>query len=262
MQTLTILHAGVVKPQIKETIERFSSTHPDIRVNACSGGSVDCARKALAGEPCDLLVLADYRLFDLLLCPQLCDGYRIFAGNRMVLQATRTDSPLNEDNWLEILSDPATRIGHFDPQADPGGYRAVYCMQLAEKVRPGLGKHLLESPNRRIVDHDHVCDVDYLIYYYTAALQDDKPFVKLPEVMDLSSDELAHIYASAYVELSDGRTVRGTPICHALTIPKSSNHKELSLAFVDEFLRCDFEAAGFIPRAGLVYCSEKACSDK
>ena len=257
MQTLTILHAGVVKPQIKETIERFNSTHPDIRVNACAGGSVDCARKALAGDPCDILILADYRLFDLLLCPQLCDGYRILAGNRMVLQATHTDSPLDEGNWLEILSDPATRIGHFDPQADPGGYRAVFCMQLAENVRPGLGKLLLESPNRRLVDHDQVDEVDYIFYYLTAARRDDKPFIVLPETMDLSSDELAHIYASAKVELSDCHTVQGTPICHALTIPKSSDKKELATAFVDEFLRCDFKAAGFIPRSELVYCSEK-----
>ena len=262
METLHILHAGVVKRQVKETIERFVSLHPEVEVKACAGGSVDCARRALAGEPCDLLILADYRLIEILLYPQLCDSYRIFAGNRMILQATHADSSLNDDNWLQILNDNATKLGHFDPQADPGGYRSVFYLQLADYVQPGLGRRLLESPNRRIVDHDHVCDVDYLIYYYTAALQDDKPFVKLPEVMDLSSDDLAHIYASAHVELSDGRTVRGTPICHALTIPKSSDHKELSLAFVDEFLRCDFEAAGFIPRAGLVYCSEKAGSDK
>ncbi|MBO7668839.1 MAG: hypothetical protein J6T26_10290, partial [Firmicutes bacterium] len=151
---------------------------------------------------------------------------------------------------------------HFDPQADPGGYRAVFCLQLAEYVQPGLGRRLLESSNRRIVDHDHVSDVDYLIYFYTAALQDNKPFVKLPEVMDLSGDELADIYASARVELSDGRTVQGTPICHALTIPKSSKRKELATAFVDEFLRCDFNAAGFVPRAGLVYCSEAGLCDK
>ena len=262
METLHILHAGVVKRQVKETIDRFVAANPQIEVNASSAGSVDCARRALAGEPCDLLILADHRLIELLLCPQLCDSYRIFAGNRMILQATHADSPLNDDNWLQILNDNSTKLGHFDPQADPGGYRAVFCLQLAEYVQPGLGHRLLESPNRRIVDHDHVSDVDYLIYYYTAALQDDKPFVKLPEVMDLSGDELADIYASARVELSDGRTVQGTPICHALTIPKSSKRKELATAFVDEFLRCDFNAAGFVPRAGLVYCSEAGLCDK
>ena len=256
MQSLTILHAGVVKPQIKETIERFSNTHPDVRVNACAGGSVDCARKALAGEPCDILALADYRLFDLLLCPQLCDGYRIFAGNRMVLQATHTDSPLNESNWLQILSDPATRIGHFDPQADPGGYRAVFCMQLADKVRPGLGKQLLESPNRRLVDHDHVDEVDYIFYYLTAARRDDKPFVVLPETMDLSNSDLSDVYAAAHIELADGRTILGTPIGHALSIPKTSTQKSIANEFMEEFLRCDFAASGFIPRSEAVNFGE------
>ena len=256
MKTLHILHAGVVKRQVKETIDRFVAADPQIEVNACSAGSVDCARRALSGEPYDLLILADHLLIELLLCPHLCDSYRIFAGNRMVLQAPHADSPLNNDNWLRILNDSGTKLGHFNPQADPGGYRAVFCLQLADRIQPGLGRRLMESPNRRIVDHDHVSDVDYLIYYYTAALQDDKPFVKLPELMDLSSDELADIYASAKVELSDGRTVQGAPICHALTIPKSAEQKELALDFIDEFLRCDFKAAGFIPRSDLVYCSE------
>lgn len=256
MQTLHILHAGVVKREVQQTITRFCAANRETEVQASAGGSVDCARRALAGEPCDLLILADHRLIELLLSPELCDSYRIFAGNRMVLQATRADSPLTKDNWLEILSDPATRLGHFDPQADPGGYRALFCLQLAEYIQPGLGRRLLESPNRRVVDHDHVSDVDYLIYYYTAALRDDKPFAELPELMDLSSDDLADIYASAKVELADGKTVQATPISHALAIPKSAAQPELARDFVDEFLRSDFAAAGFLPRAGLIHCSE------
>ena len=257
METLHILHAGVVKRQVKETIDRFVSLHPEIEVKACAGGSVDCARRALAGEPCDLLILADQQLFELLLCPELCDGYRIFAGNRMILQATRKDHPLDQDNWLQILNDKNTRLGHFDPMADPGGYRSVFCLQLADQVQPGLSKRLLESPNHLIVDHDHVSDVDILVYYYTVALQDDLPFVVLPEVMDLSSEDLADIYATAQVELADGKKVRGTPICHALSVPRTAEHRELAEAFVEEFLRCDFAAAGFIPRSGEFDCSGK-----
>ena len=256
MDTLHILHAGVVKKQVKEAIDRFRVSFPQVEVNACAAGSVDCARRALSGEPCDLLILADHRLIELLLCPELCDSYRIFAGNRMVLQATHADAPLTGDNWLQILSDPDTRLGHFDPQADPGGYRALFCCQLADYVQPGLGRRLLESPNRRVVDHDHVSQVDYLIYYYTAALQDDKPFAELPELMDLSSDDLAGIYASAHIELESGETVQGTPVSHALSIPKSSRNPELARDFVDEFLRSAFLSAGFLPRAGLVHCSE------
>lgn len=254
MKTLHVLHAGVVKRQINETIERFKQRFPDAEVNACAAGSVDCARRALSGEPCDLLILADHRLIEVLLYPQLCDSYRIFAGNRMILQATHADAPLNDENWLQILSDPATRLGHRDPMADPGGYRAVFCLQLADNVQPGLSRMLLNSPNRRVVDHGEESEVDYLIYYYTAALKDDKPFVTLPEMMDLSREDLADIYASARVELSDGRVVQGTPICHALTVPKSAREPELAHEFVDEFLRCDFTAAGFLPRTGLVHC--------
>lgn len=262
MQTLHILHAGVVKRQVKEAIDRFCAGRPEVEVNACAAGSVDCAKRALSGDPCDLLILADHRLIELMLCPELCDSYRIFAGNRMVLQATHADAPLNKENWLQILSDNNTRLGHFDPQADPGGYRALFCCQLAEYVQPGLGRRLLESPNRRVVDHDHVSEVDYLIYYYTAALQDDKPFVELPEMMDLSSDDLASIYAFARIDLGNGKTVQGTPISHALAIPKSARQKELARDFVDEFLRCDFAAAGFLPRAGLVHCSELEKADE
>ena len=257
MQTLHVLHAGVVGPQIKETKERFQNRFPQVEVNACAAGSVDCARRALAGEPCDLLILADYRLIELLLCPQLCDSYRIFAGNRMILQATHGGDKLDKSNWLSILNDPGTKLGHFDPQADPGGYRALFCLQLADYVQPGLGRRLLESKNRRVVDHAHVSEVDYLIYYYTAAKREEKPFVELPELMDLSSDDLANIYATAQVELADGKTVRGTPISHALTIPKSAKEPEVARDFVDEFLRCDFVAAGFLPRAGLVHCQDE-----
>lgn len=252
-QTLHIFHAGVVKKQVGEAIQRFRRLRPAIEVNAWAGGSVECARRALSGEPCDILILADDQLFPLLL-DQLCDWRRIFAGNRMVLQATHADAPLNKDNWLQILTDPKTRIGHFDPLADPGGYRAVISCQLAEYVRPGLGRFLLDKPNRRVIRHGQEHEVDYIIYYYTAARQEaNLPFVLLPEVMDLSSEALADIYATARVELAEGQVVRGTPIGHALAIMKSSPQPELAQSFCDEFLNCDFAAAGFIPRSALVH---------
>ncbi|MDR1395785.1 MAG: hypothetical protein LBK52_06430, partial [Deltaproteobacteria bacterium] len=174
--------------------------------------------------------------------------------------------PLDGDSWLEKLLDPQASFLHFDPWADPGGYRAVLAMILADQYQPGLAEKLLNHPGRLIQNHgpqkppgrdSH----DYFFVYGSMAQSRGLTYSRLPEVMDLSQDSLAEVYKTARFKISDDLTVQGTPIAHALPVPHRAVLGQEALEFARLFLAEDLAADYFLPRrrtAGLGLTLERA----
>lgn len=217
------------------------------------GGSVDLIRDCIAGEACDLLISADDAIIRSMMLPQHADGYRIWAGNKMVVAG----EDITAENWEEkLLAEDAT-FRHGDPYGDPGGYRAVMAMLLADAHKPGLSKRLMDHPGHIGMDRApgplrNRQPARYEFMYRSSAKTSGRNFAELPAVMDLSDPALAGEYARVSFAVDDTNTVTATPIAHALTIPKTALHKEAGREFAVMFLAIDKEAEGFLPRDGIV----------
>ena len=241
MQNLHILHAGSVTKPINDTIARFKQD--DISIHATHSGSVDCVRRLIAGEPCDLIVLADAELITNMLMPTYTDGFYVFAGNSIAIMATSNEATINAGNWKETLLHPLATFGHYDPFFDPGGYRAVMACMLADHVEPGFQKSFWS-----IRGDD--CDTgtnplpQFIFTYLSSAQKSGKPFVILPDEMALSKDELNPLYREAVFDLGESK-VYGSAISLALTIPFTARNKELAKKFAREFIQFDFALEGF-----------------
>jgi molybdate/tungstate transport system substrate-binding protein len=257
---LNVFTAGVAMEVAGQAVEKWNRLHHDCLAKLTRGGSVDGIRSFLAGEPFDLLILADDTNIASMLMPDHCGSYHIFAGNKMVLAAS-PDRPeaqtLNSSNWLEKILDPKTTFFHFDPHGDPGGYRAVMTMLLADQYQAGLSDKLLKHPGRICQKPGHNNQAgkpvfDYLFAYYSMAKSRGLAFAELPDVMDLSQEKLADNYSKVKFEVDDKTTVIGAPITHALTIPLKTPYPQEAQELANLFLAIDFSAFNFLPRSGRV----------
>ena len=254
MKKLHVLNAGCVSGEVKNTVDLFNAYHDGIQAENSSGGSVDRIRRMLDGEPCDLLILADDAIITGMLMPKHTKGYYVFAGNSMVIMVTNPDKSITDENWKQTLLDPGITFGHYDPYVDPGGYRSVMVCMLADSVEPGLSKKLLEHPGRRIYKSLEDKKADFSFSYMSNALKNGIPFAQLPDGINFSKPALNEHYATAAFDLDgDGKNiVRGSAICHALTIPESAVEPKWAMEFVKLFLQTNFEERGFLPRSGIV----------
>ncbi|MDR1608827.1 MAG: substrate-binding domain-containing protein [Deltaproteobacteria bacterium] len=252
--TLKIFTAGVAMGVASQTVDQWNAAHPDSLAQLDKGGSVIGAQKQLSGENFDVLILADDSLFSTMLASEV-DGYVVFAGNRMVVIATEGRS-IDSSDWEDKLTDPQTVFAHFDPKADPGGYRAILSMSLADHYRKGLAQKLLEHPGRLLLDKPGPPGTgpkfDYIFGYGSMAKAKGLIHAQLPEVMDLSQDHLADLYATAHFLIDEKTVIHGSPIAHALAIPKKTARPDLAYEFSKLFLAHDFGALGFCPRAKTV----------
>ena len=248
---LHVLHAGCVRQQMADSATRFRESNPGIDIRLKPGGSVDCIRRLLAGERCDVLLSADDAIIQSMLMPDHADGYRIFAGNGIAVMATKEGKTISDQTFVQVLSDQKTTFGHFDPFIDPGGYRAVMACMLADSVKQGLSRTLLDHPGRVVLKSGNETFPEYMFTYQSAAKKSGRPYASLPEEMNLSRDELNPLYRTAFFDLADGR-VYGSAISHALVIPFCAADKELAKRFAQEFLYTDFAAEGFLAKSRVV----------
>lgn len=252
---LKIFSAGVAGQLAAKTVEAWNARHPQTPAALTRGGSVDGIRRLLKGEEFDLLILADDGIIQSMMMPKYTDGYYIFAGNKMVVAAAE-GREINSENWPEKLLAPEAKFMHMNPYGDPGGYRAVMAILLADQVQPGLSQKLMDHPGHIGMDPNLPAGerpkFDYMFTYYTAAKGRGMVFAELPREMDLSDDSLAELYATAEFQVDDDNRVKGSPIAHALTIPLAAKNRKLALEFADSFLANDFAAAHFSPRGRAV----------
>jgi len=250
---LNIFCAGVSMKLVMRIAEKWNKLRPELPAIVTPGGSVDLIRDCISGEACDLLISADDSIIQTMMMPEHAEGYRIWAGNKMVV----TGDDINSDNWEEkLLADDST-FKHKDPYGDPGGYRAVMAMLLADFYKPGLAKRLMNHPGHIGMEKNpgpfgNLKPAKYEFTYRSGAIMMGKTFAQLPAIMDLSDPTLAKEYAKVSFKIDANNTVTATPIAHALTIPVTSQHKTAAKEFASLFLNIDKHAEGFIARSGIV----------
>ena len=254
-KTLQIFTAGVAMRVVREKVQQWNLAHPERQAEMRPGGSVDLIRRVLAGERCDVLIVADDTNIADMLMPEQADGYTIFAANSMVVMG-KPGSDINSDNWKEKLLDPKATFKHNNPYGDPGGYRAVMAMLLADQVEPGLSAKLMEHPGHYGMDPNLTretmprCDYDFM--YRSGAVSMGVPFADLPACMNLSDPALKDVYAGVSFAVDENNTVKGVPIAHAITVPKTAKFAAEAKEFARSFLAADFAAYGFLPRFEVV----------
>jgi len=253
-EVLYVNTAGCVMKVAHETAAKWNKLHPELPAIVKGGGSVDIVRNALAGKPCDVMIVADEANIADMMMPDHADGYYVFAGNKMVISG----KGINSQNWKEKLLDPNATFMHMNPYGDPGGYRAVMAMLLADNVEPGLADKLMNHPGHIGMSKEPPKPgaprpkADYSFGYYSGPASSGAEFAELPAVMDLSDDALADVYAKVSFAVDDENTIVAKPISHALTIPFEANHKEAAREFIEMFLDNDFEARCYLPKSKAV----------
>ena len=249
MNILNIFSAGVARKVVTDTITQFKDIYPDMDITLTVDGSVDLIRRCLDGESCDLLILADDKIIDSMMMPEYTHGYVVFAGNRMVV-AANPGYEISADNWKEKLINPDATFDHHNPYADPGGYRSVMSMMLADKIESGLADKLINHPGHFGMGNapENMPEIKYCFDYYTRATGRGAMIAELPEIMNLSNNKLADEYAKVKFAVDENNTITATPINHALTIPVSAQNLNAAKEFAKLFLESDFESYGFISR--------------
>lgn len=248
--SMTIFHAGSLAPPFSAAEPKFEEKY-GVQVNREAKGSVDSTKKITnIGRKADVLGVSDFRLIRDMVVPDYGSWYAIFATNAMSLQY-REDSPgadeIGPDNWWEILARDDVTIGHSDPAADPGGYRAVMAMQLGKEEFEGE-KLYDEQTYQKLMDNSKVPTgtetklegqlksgkLDYAFYYRSIASTSGLPKVDLQPEVDLSkfSTKYAKHYSKAKVE-AGGNEYVGAPIAYGITVPNVGEAADLGSRWVE-----------------------------
>ena len=279
MAELKVFSAGVAGKLARATADAFSAKNPNVQVNLQIGGSTAGVNRVLAGEVFDVLILADDSDISERLMPRYTDGYFIWGGNAMVV----VGQDVTSENWAERLCNPASVITHRNPYDDPGGYRAVMALKLADRVEPGLAERIFANPGYAGLDRTQYAQPKdgsqpkfkgpqppepghYDICYRSMPVALGFPFADFPAVMNLGDPAFEEVYRTASFAV-DGpagpcsQEVRGTTIFHAVCLPAASAQPALAQAFVREFLKTDFQACGFTSVQRAVGNWPLACED-
>jgi len=250
---LIIFHAGSLSMPVKEIVEVFTKTHPDVQIFTESAGSVACARKITdLHKPCDVFLSADYQVIDNFLIPEFATWNLKFASNEMALvytEKSKYSKAITAKNWPDILLKEDVFYGRSDPNSDPCGYRTVFTLKLTGKyfAKPNLAEQILKKDQRFIRPKEvdliamlQTNAIDYIFIYRSVAVQHQLPFIILADSVNLGNPELAKWYSSVSAEINGnkpGETIiqTGEPMVYGLTVPATSPNPKLALEFV-EFL--------------------------
>jgi molybdate/tungstate transport system substrate-binding protein len=250
---LHVLTAGVAMKLVRDVAEQWNALHPELPAVVTPGGSVDLLRDVIEGDPCDVLISADDAIIQTMLMPEHAAGYRIWGGNKMVI----IGDDISTDNWAEKLLAADATFKHHNPYGDPGGYRAVMSMLLADAWQEGLSEKLMNHPGHIGMEKDaglfdNQKEAKYMFGYYSGAKTMGKNFAELPACMDLSSPELAEYYAKVNFAVDEQNVVVATPINHAVAIPSASQHRQAAQEFIRLLLASNLADYCFLPRNGVV----------
>ena len=248
---LIIFHAGSLTVPFAAMEKDFEARYPGVDVQRESGGSTRMARLiSEVGKPADLMASADFQVIDKSLIPGLADFNIRFATNELVLtysEKSKFAKEINTGNWFDILGRPGVLWGHSDPNIDPGGYRSLMAIQLAEKYykKPGLYKHLLANrPKENLRDKSVSLtslvqngDLDYAWTYRSLALQHHLKFVTLDEHVNLANIIYDDFYGQVSVRVT-GETPgtffdrKGRFVAYGITMLKDAPNREAAEAFL------------------------------
>jgi molybdate/tungstate transport system substrate-binding protein len=204
--------------------------------------------------------------------------YIKFATNRLGLAYTARSKYANEinpDNWHKIIARSDVKLGLADPRFDAVGYRALMALQLSKAAyqKPTILEDVIlgqfktpitmETENGRAIIHvpeiletksessivlrgasiQEIAllesgDVDYAFEYESVIQQHKLNFIKLPDAVNLGSEQFAKQYGQVQVRLDFKRFASVKPefngdfIGYGLTIPSNAPHPAQAEDFI------------------------------
>ena len=263
-----IYHAGSLTAAFDKMAGPFNAI-TGIQVTHKGMGSVEAARRVTIGkEPCDIYASADYMAIDAFFKPTYADYNVLFGQGGMVLAYTTNSKnaasiadpaapafnptasvPRAVPNWHTYLTQAGVKIGGADPSADPGGYRTIMVMQLAQYFYglPTLFQDLFRNHMITSSTDKLGTTFDYQFTYEhsarAAAKKDPKyRYIKLPPEIDLSNPAKAAYYRQAAVTIAGlastdpAYTMPGTQTIWGLTVLKNAPNKEAAVRFLQFML--------------------------
>ena len=265
-------HAGSLNAVVGQDVGPAFTAATGLTVESRGGASVDLANAIRSGEiEADVFMSADAEVNDeVLMGPasgDLVRWYAIMCRQRMVLAYSPASRFLadfeaavrGEIPWYEVLQSPGLVLKRSDPRHDPGGYRAVFALTLAEARygRPGLKDAVLKGDENeaQITAGNYAAmmrgAVDAWLGYVTNVVAVGAPYLELPPEVDQSDPALAAFYARASYTNPRGQTFRGTPLVYGVTIPTTAPNPDGAARFVEYLLTQPGQAAlarrGFLP---------------
>jgi molybdate/tungstate transport system substrate-binding protein len=276
-RTVRVCHAGSLNAVVGRDVAPAFTDATGIAVEHEGGASVDLANAIRDGQiAADVFVSADAEVNDeVLMGPENGDvvrWYVIVCRQRMVLAYSpasrfRADFEAATEGrtpWYAVLQRPGLILKRSDPALDPGGYRAVFALALAEAHYgiPGLRDAILGGDDNaaQIAAGGYEAiqrgETDALLTYVTNAVNLGLPYVELPPEVDQSDPTLARLYATVSYTNPRSQTFRGTPLVYGAAIPTTAPHPEEAAAFLAYLLsepgRSALSRRGFLPSAVLL----------
>ncbi|MCX6330310.1 MAG: tungstate ABC transporter substrate-binding protein WtpA [Bacteroidia bacterium] len=254
---IIIFNAGSLSVPFKQMKDEYEKRNPGVKILMEPAGSLVCARKITElKKPCDIIASADYFVINKLLIPEYTSWTIRFATNEMViafLDKSTFSGEMNSENWYEILSSDKVTYSRADPDSDPGGYRTVLTLMLAEKYynQKDLAERLLLKNKNYIrpkeVDLIALLEsnaVDYIFIYKSVAIQHNLKYVELPDEINLGDPLKNDLYNSVSTEVvgsSPGSRiiVRGEYINYSISVLNNAPHKSEAIEFISFLLSND-----------------------
>ena len=250
VKEIIVFHAGSLAVPFNQLKKEYEKLHPDIKILLEPAGSLVCARKITElKKPCDIMASADYFVINELLIPQYTKWSVRFATNEIVISYTDKSKyarEINKDNWTDILLRDDVRYSRSDPDADPCGYRSVFCIMLAEKFygKNGLTEKMLAKDRDFIrpkeVDlvaliESNACD--YMFQYKSVAIQHGLRYLELPSEINLSDPGKAGQYRSVSMDVTANKPgskmkMTGDYINYSMTVLDSAPNRKEAIEFM------------------------------
>lgn len=187
---LTIYHAGSLSSVMNATAKEFEKEHPNVEVRLQPYGSVEAIKQITElNKSADIMASADYGLIDQRMFPNYATWNLEFARNDLVIAYTNKSQysdHINGQNWYQVFSTGNVTYGFSDPNSDPGGYRAVMMMQLANSYYNNSTIF-----NNLVVEHTDITSeqngTGWIIQSPTNMNPDSKIILSRPKEVDLMS---------------------------------------------------------------------------
>ncbi|KXA91634.1 hypothetical protein AKJ63_01160 [candidate division MSBL1 archaeon SCGC-AAA259D18] len=268
-----VLHAGSLTKPFHEINKRDNK----VNLRLEDHGSVEVVRFiSEGGRNPDVAAVSDYSLIgDFLISEEFTDWYIQFARNNVVLCYTdqsKYSEEIDNNNWYKILSKSDVKFGFGNPNADPGGYRVMMVIQLAEikydnsqifddliaantaMKAPEMdnGKYIIKAKTMdqlkpssevevavkevAVIPKLETGSIDYMFNYRSIAKQHDFKYVKLPDQINLSRVKHADIYKKVGIKLTGGKVKMGKPIVYGITILNNAKNKGDAVDFLKYLL--------------------------
>jgi molybdate/tungstate transport system substrate-binding protein len=224
----------------------------DVPVDTHGGPSVGLANGIRDGKlAADVFASADAQVIESVMMGEGSGSVRwqlIFCRQRMALVYSpnsrfRVDleaAAAGSLPWYEAIQRPGFVLKRGDPRNDPGGYRGVLVLRLAELQTgiAGLADRIMQGADNeaQIAGGDFgpllAGDVDAHITHSTSASRLGLPLVELPDEVSLGNPALAEWYRRVCYTNPHGQTFHGRPIAYGVTIPATARDRAGAVAFI------------------------------